>query len=780
MPKTRRTANTQLLESLEPRTLFSNSFVGVGLAISDEVTSGYDAWAYVIDGALDTQSGDLSGSISAFGSGNPIAASSLSGRKAVDLGYGRMKVLDGSWLRPGHEPSDSGNSSFLSDKGFPVGFALSEYENDFIAGDAVLLAQRPTNATLADLQGDWQMTVVTEQSANPYVAQGRVEVNGDVIGFQASLPFVDYGFGLHIDNVDATGELHVSHWETRIAAPAQRFYLSADKSFALFVNTGSGARDSAIGVMYRLDSTVSDTQLVGTYRVGMGWSYDRNTIQSTFGGVPDGVGNGSRQIWTIPTALVLGEDHTYRFYPLDDFDHGLKGSPMVSGSWSLSQGQVTLSMNGNPALSFAVGSAGQSIFAGKSIGVLSVIAVGTRLFPKGITQDIDHAELAYADVRDSHAIIFERADDNYWREFHVEQAFPATPNDIADAEAWTDQKGTGTGDTWAVIASPSDNIVYHRNSAGTWTQLSLTLTTNNPRIVDKLQVIEAADGSSHVFGMAQNGDLLRYSRSDNGINWEFHDVTQELRTAGQAIPALVGDLTSYTTSWGALNVVGLDQAGRAWAIWWAPGLTHWYASDLSGATGQDVRFSGGLTVYLTPWDGINIAGVGTKGGIDAVWWVPSMQGQWRRDSVSDATGVSQGNLPQLAPETVTSYSTPWGGLNIAGVDARTNQVVQYWWSPASNAWAIASISAAIGRARAAIIDSLRGYAAPDGSMNLIARYQPGDYDDHYSSSIPTYSAGYSNSYNAGSELMNMHFESSYGIGNPWTGTSMSGLGFDDY
>lgn len=776
MPKVHHERFSGSFHALEARTLFANAFVGVGLAVSEEVPNGYDAWSYVIEGSVDVANGDLSGGVEAFGSGNPISASSLNGRKAVDLGYGRMRVLDGTWLRPGVSGVESGESSFLSDLGYPVGFSINGYASGLVAGDAVLLAQRPTSASLADLWGEWRMSVLSESGGNPVISEGRVQVNGDVIGFQASLPFAGYGFGLHVDAVDGDGEVRVSHWETRAAAPTQRFYLSADKSFALYVNTGAGTSDSSIGVMYRMDSSVGEADLVGTYRVGMGWSYDRATIQGVFGSTPDGVGEGARQIWTVPTALVLGADHTYRFYSLDDFDRGLKGSSLVSGAWSLDQGEITLSMNGSPALKFAVGAGGHSIFAGKSVGALSVLGVGTRLFPARVSQQVERAELAHAVVRDSHAIVFERGDDNFWREFHVEQAFPGTPDDIAEADAWVDAKGTGIGDTWAVASSVSGTFVFHRASGGAWTSTNISQAAASAPIVDQLQVVEAADGAVHLMGKASDGDLVRYSRGDDGSSWTFHNITEEIVSTGQSMPTLQGDLTSYATKWGALNVVGLDGSGRAWAIWWAPGLANWQASDLSAATGQDARFSGGLTVYLTPWDGINIAGVDANGSVDAVWWTPDLKGQWRRDSISGATGVSEADRPRLAPRTVTSYTTAWGGLNIAGVDSRTNQVVQYWWSPQANAWAIASISAAIGRMRSAVIESLRGYAASDGSMNLVAEYEPGDYDDGYQDSIPSYQAGYSNSYNAGSNLMSMQFSSSYGIGSPWGGTTMSGIG----
>jgi len=82
-----------MLEALESRTLLSGAFVGVGLAVSEDVPAGYDAWAYQIEGSIESSNGALSGQIEALGRDNPIASSTLSGRQAVDLGYGRPPVI---------------------------------------------------------------------------------------------------------------------------------------------------------------------------------------------------------------------------------------------------------------------------------------------------------------------------------------------------------------------------------------------------------------------------------------------------------------------------------------------------------------------------------------------------------------------------------------------------------------------------------------------------------------------------------------------------------------
>ena len=93
------------------------------------------------------------------------------------------------------------------------------------------------------------------------------------------------------------------------------------------------------------------------------------------------------------------------------------------------------------------------------------------------------------------------------------------------------------------------------------------------------------------------------------------------------MPALVGPIISYVTDWNGLNIAGLDASGNIQSIWWAPGMDLWRTDNLSAITGAS-PIAGGLTCYLTSWGGINLAGVDASGDVTVSWWVPSFGGNW--------------------------------------------------------------------------------------------------------------------------------------------------------
>ncbi len=85
---------------------------------------------------------------------------------------------------------------------------------------------------------------------------------------------------------------------------------------------------------------------------------------------------------------------------------------------------------------------------------------------------------------------------------------------------------------------------------------------------------------------------------------------------------------------------------------------------------------------------VALAGSGTdaNGDLTVVWWVPSFGGDWR---LSNFNQLFDG--PRLEQGTLASYVTPWGGLNITGVD-EDGRVVVYWWAPGLEEWSASPLS----------------------------------------------------------------------------------------
>lgn len=280
------------------------------------------------------------------------------------------------------------------------------------------------------------------------------------------------------------------------------------------------------------------------------------------------------------------------------------------------------------------------------------------------------------------------------------------------------------GLTYAV-ASASDGVWLLRGDpSGGWTPRNLTAEiTGSETIARSLGIMVSPDGVAHVTGLSAAGELIRYFEKESG--WGFDNLARAyLIPNGEAMPAFGGGLVSFTTSWGGLNVIGLDAAGTIWSVWWAPGQPRWHATNISTAYGAPALV-GGLTVYLTPWDGINIAGIDGEGRLQATFWVPEFGAEWRHDNLTEGTGG-----PLLLPVSVTSYTSSWGGLNIAGLDRDTGEIAIYWWAPdrAGEGWAVeyfTELEPIPSRLVHLIGLGTPGLSSPEGSLNIFGALEDG-------------------------------------------------------
>lgn len=129
------------------------------------------------------------------------------------------------------------------------------------------------------------------------------------------------------------------------------------------------------------------------------------------------------------------------------------------------------------------------------------------------------------------------------------------------------------------------------------------------------------------------------------------------------------------------------------------------------AQGQTApEFVSGLVGYSTPWGGLNIAGLDSAGSIRAIWWSPGLD-LWRTDDISSATGTPpiRGSL--------TAYVTAWGAITIAGVDD-SGALQATWWSPAlGDQWAVSDMSSLFGGPELRT-DSLTSFVTPWNATNI--------------------------------------------------------------
>lgn len=321
------------------------------------------------------------------------------------------------------------------------------------------------------------------------------------------------------------------------------------------------------------------------------------------------------------------------------------------------------------------------------------------------------AVLAYAGM-DEHSkpAVFERMTDQSWSVVTL-TSIPGAPADLTDPVAWVD---SDNGRSFAAAVSAQGLFLFTRSDDGVWGQRNLTESIPGAEpIADELHFMQDGTGAFFLVGFTAEGDAVRYALGNDSARWTFRNITAaDLVPTGQLIPELVSAIAPYSTSWNGLNAAGIAPDGQVWSIWWAPGRDHWATSNLSEITGTGVKFQGNPTVYTTAWGGINIAGVAEDGHLHVVWWVPEFGGEWRESDLTEQIGG-----PMLDGQSISSYTTDWGGLNVAGVDAASRRVVQYWWAPGMATWSSSELSAAT--ESIPTITNLTGVPGTDQSLNLL-------------------------------------------------------------
>ncbi|GIK20050.1 MAG: hypothetical protein AMXMBFR77_27680 [Phycisphaerales bacterium] len=324
-------------------------------------------------------------------------------------------------------------------------------------------------------------------------------------------------------------------------------------------------------------------------------------------------------------------------------------------------------------------------------------------------------------------IVFEQITDTGWS---VRDLVAATGSPIpnGDPVAWTDPTD---GRLFVFAPSAAGLIAYWRRNDGTWAFQNLTESVQGGRgIASAVTVFADVSGRLHVAGLDADGDLVLYVRTgtaeDGSATWSFENISEtHLRARGQDTPAWVGPIISYVTRWDGLNIAALDGAGRIQVVWTSPELGHWRVDDLSAITGAPA-LSGGLTAYLTTWDGINLAGLDASGKVSVTWWVPAFGGDWETSNLTDLF-----DGPTLQGTGLTSYVTPWGGLNVAGLNPGGDLII-YWWvpefasDPETDVWVISNLSEGFEEGTPNPAGQITSHASAAGTLNLFGAAAGGE------------------------------------------------------
>jgi hypothetical protein len=337
---------------------------------------------------------------------------------------------------------------------------------------------------------------------------------------------------------------------------------------------------------------------------------------------------------------------------------------------------------------------------------------------------------------------------------------------IVDAEVWSTAAGTtapmatrsgvfvGTGQYVIDLPSFAQDVVVKfkaRASAGSTERIvsasvgelavTIALGPDNQPTARILNTSTGQVSTQNIATLAgfrgQAADLTAYNTPDGVLHLAVTDTRHHLwvftgdvgagtwsaqnLTALTGFAGMTGDLTSYQPSWGAVHIAGLDARGHAINYWWAPAEPFWHFTDLTGSFGGP-GLQGGLTGYVSGWDGLNLAGLDADRNLIVYWWAPGIEhinggdpGRWlAQNMTADFSG------PRFTGQ-LDAYVTPWGGLNVAGT-TDAGEVWAYWWAPGlnpePNRWRITSLSASAGESTPWLAN-VNAYASPfDGSINI--------------------------------------------------------------
>lgn len=292
------------------------------------------------------------------------------------------------------------------------------------------------------------------------------------------------------------------------------------------------------------------------------------------------------------------------------------------------------------------------------------------------------------------------------------------PKAIDTAIIWTDPK-----DGLTYVAAPSDAglLLFTRAADGTWSLRNLTTETaaTGSPVRHLAQFTSIRQKIVVIAGITADGSVVAFRQSllttSPGVyEYLFVDISADLESQGQTTPNLTG-LTSYVPSWDTWHLAGVDTDGKIQSIWINtnnPSFTKWRANNLSAITGAPA-VSGQLAVTLTSWGGINLTGLDASGNLLTTWWIPRFGGQW---AVSNLTTLYSG--PQLVGGNLTAYTTPWGGINYVGLDAG-GTVRVYWWIPRfEGQWAVSPLLPAGTPPTSIPTGALTSSASSAGTLNV--------------------------------------------------------------
>lgn len=607
MPHTRRTCRTApptlhvssvALEALESRVVLAATEVAaVGLSLQAITDNG------IFSGQSTTRAYALFGSVSDAdilsyrmrwdGASGPLAPTPVRAAP-VRLGDTTFDYENPRWQGLGSELG----SQFLPHDGYTMGWWRAFTQAYDGIGDTPYVSHSEQQlivplagamTPLSAVQGTWQFSMLQHDTET-----GAVGVHTGTIGITlANRRVVIFDTATNQTLVDAT--INSGTGGSRFTTNAgQQFYLSADGSTLVFADLASGDGDIHVGVAVRVEFQVDAAEVAGSYNVLA--SADASHPQTSF------------------ITLNLSDDGTYTL------EGGGGPLPAGPGTWFVHNNQTIVMRpdGGDAEQRFVLSSTSGTLLHASSAGTDRLFAVGNRAVVAPLPNP---PALGVPSIgSDGQGLVFIDRAHTPWTVADVaaESGGPASTGQLV---TWFDKR-TGL----ARAAAPTDRglTIYSELSNGAWTYNVLGESLGTGTILqNSIALTTGPGGSINIVGLSTDGDLIRYVLPQiESPGWNEWNISEnQLEWRGLSTPQYIGRIVATGTSWGGLNIAGIDSNGDLVTVWTSLTAGRWYISNLSTNAGVASPLTG-LDVVAAGARGIHFSAINSFGKITIVSWKP--------------------------------------------------------------------------------------------------------------------------------------------------------------
>lgn len=261
---------------------------------------------------------------------------------------------------------------------------------------------------------------------------------------------------------------------------------------------------------------------------------------------------------------------------------------------------------------------------------------------------------------------------------------PTTPFAIA-TRATTDPVRSEPVHAISSMGAAGEALVFIDRTNAQWTVADVVAESAGPETTGPM--VSWFDKATGLVRAAANTDrgVTIYSENADGT-WSYTVLGEELGTG----TVLVGSLAHTPGPGGRINLFGLSATGDL--IRYVEGLdtadwSEWNLSTLRldplGLATPD--FAGTLVAYATPWGGLNVAGLDTGGDLQTVW-TTTRADRWFVSNLSE-----NADAPPLVGDLAVAAAGP-AGIYFSGVDA-DGHVQVLSWRPDDVGWTATALSA---------------------------------------------------------------------------------------